>query len=286
MIKKYIQPLHIYTIHSDGTINVETSNPSNLIQGTVKITDITVSSLLALKIACDKGLYSNFDLYFPYMPFGRQDRSETLTDKQGHVVERYCTLGWFIESIASKVNTIITDDAHSEIYNRFSKTFNNTQLECITNFMFKSKKFSKSLLDINLVVAPDAGAKDKSTEIANKLEVPLLCGTKERDPITKEIKLSNDFDREAIEGKVIGIFDDIMDYGTSVRDLAKQLKDLGAKEVVVYITNGLCPLNKRIDPPSRFKFVLEYVDQLFFYNLKDTNLMFTHQENVTYLNSI
>ena len=278
---KYILPYHTTSTHSDGTINVEYDRYNHAYSiKNIKITDISHQFLLGLILAVKSGIYDHCTFYFPYMPFGRQDRIEDLA---GGKTIRISTLISLLKLLKDNKIKVYTDDPHSDVYYQYGGLAN-TQLQCISSYNLKSSYFNKAITSLDIIVAPDKGAKEKSEEIADTLGKDFLCATKERDPITKKILLSTDFTKEQIEGKVIGIFDDIMDYGTSVHDLAKQLKELGAKKVIVYITNGLCPLNQRISPPSRFDFVLSYVDELFFYNLKDGDSI-THS-NVHYLNSI
>lgn len=124
--------------------------------------------------------------------------------------------------------------------------------------------------NIDYVIAPDKGAKVRAGEVATKLNVPLIIADKVRDPVTHEIKLTLDTD-VSLEGKSVLALDDILDYGTSLYELSKALKqDYKVGHISAFVTHAILPNNLRLTPPSRSSYVLEYVDHLSCYNLFNT----------------
>ncbi len=66
--------------------------------------------------------------------------------------------------------------------------------------------------------------------------------------------------------------DDLVDYGTSIVELAKMLKNTyNAKEVNVFVSHAILPMNQRITPPSRLGAIFNngYIDNFYCYNLFD-----------------
>ena len=73
---------------------------------------------------------------------------------------------------------------------------------------------------------------------------------------------------------------DILEYGTTVHDLAKMLKEeYGVAHVGVYVSHAVCPMNLRINPPSRFNFILQSIDEIYCYNLWSIDNDHEHQSN-------
>lgn len=86
-----------------------------------------------------------------------------------------------------------------------------------------------------VLISPDAGSYKKVQSIAEKLKVELIPGNKTRnklnEPVTK-------FDGD-VNGRDCVIIDDICDGGRTFINLGKELKDLGAKTVTLFVTHGI-----------------------------------------------
>lgn len=112
----------------------------------------------------------------------------------------------------------------------------------------------KTLQDIKqfcYLVSPDSGAYKKVFSIAESLNLPLVAANKFRD-LNGKITLNITGD---VKDKECLILDDIADGGYTFYLLAKQLKELGASKVYLYVTHGY--FNKGFD------LLKEYIDHIY-----------------------
>ena len=87
-----------------------------------------------------------------------------------------------------------------------------------------------------LVVAPDAGARERCAIAAKELKAPLHVMTKKRlDDRTVE----TDSGRVSVKGQTVVILDDIISTGGTIASAALLLKDWGASQVLAACTHGL-----------------------------------------------
>ena len=121
------------------------------------------------------------------------------------------------------------------------------------------------------MISPDQGAYKKVKAIGERYNIPVLVADKVRNPETKEIKLSLNTAID-LTGKKVVQLDDLVDYGTSIVELAKVLKNTyNAKEVNVFVSHAILPMNQRITPPSRLGAIFNngYIDNFYCHNLFD-----------------
>ncbi len=88
-----------------------------------------------------------------------------------------------------------------------------------------------------LFVSPDAGAYKKVSKLMHD-DSRIAIGVKNRDA-SGNITHTDVFSPAPIEGQDCLIVDDICDGGRTFIELAKTLKDKGAKSVTLYITHGI-----------------------------------------------
>ena len=165
----------------------------------------------------------NIHLYMPYIPNARQDRVKTSED--------VFTLKYFagvINSLGFKTVTVL--DPHSTVSEAL-----------IDNIVIKTPGDNIArVIDIigedNLMMFyPDEGAMKRYSALADK---PYAFGIKKRDWATGQIKgLDVSGACELIEGRRVLIVDDICSKGGTFYHSAKKLKELGAKEVYLYISH-------------------------------------------------
>jgi len=129
-------------------------------------------------------------------------------------------------------------DPHSEYYLQHSSEVEfsvKTQHQCFIETV-------KDIQSGSVLVSPDKGAKSKIHKLQQALDVRTIStfvieADKKRDVSTGRIidtTLPEDFD---YVGKIFYIVDDLCDGGGTFIPLAQKLKDLGAKEVNLYITH-------------------------------------------------
>lgn len=89
--------------------------------------------------------------------------------------------------------------------------------------------------ELPLLVSPDAGAYKKVFEFGEKLGCEVMGAMKHRD---KEGKIDLMFTHD-VEGKECLIVDDLCDGGYTFELLGKQLKEMKASRVYLYVTHGI-----------------------------------------------
>ncbi|MEF9942053.1 MAG: ribose-phosphate pyrophosphokinase [Lachnospiraceae bacterium] len=150
------------------------------------------------------------------------------------------------ELIAMGVSNIITFDAHDP------RVQNAIPLKGFDNFT-PPYQFMKALLraqpdiivdkDHLMVVSPDEGAMHRAVYFSNVLSVEMGMFYKRRDYSTiingKNPIVAHEFLGTDLHNKDIIIVDDMISSGESMLDVAKQLKERGAKRVFVCTTFGL-----------------------------------------------
>lgn len=144
------------------------------------------------------------------------------------------------------VDNFLTFDAHdSRVQNAIPlKSFENVRP---TYQMIKAclKYNSDIILDAEdtLIVSPDEGAMGRCMYYSSVLGMDLGMFYKRRDYSTvvngKNPIVAHEFLGANIKGKTVIIIDDMISSGESMLDTAKELKDRGAKNVVVCCTFGL-----------------------------------------------
>jgi len=189
-------------------------------------------------IAACNGKAKRINVIMPFLYEGRQHRR---TGRESLDCAYMMT-----ELEAMGINNFITFDAHDP------RVQNATPLSGFDNFM-PHYQFLKALLssvddlkvnkDHLLVISPDEGALDRAIYFASVLEVDTGMFYKRRDYSVivngKNPIVAHEFLGDSVEGKDIIIIDDMISSGGSMLDTAKQLKEMGAKRVIICTTFGL-----------------------------------------------
>lgn len=144
------------------------------------------------------------------------------------------------------VSDIITFDAHDP---RVQNAIPINSLENVRPVYQVMSSLLNEVKDITIdddnlmIVCPDEGASERAIYLANVLGVNIGMFYKRRDysqiidgrnPI-----IAHDFIGTSVEGKDIIVIDDMISSGDSMIDVAKQLKDKGARRILVNATFGL-----------------------------------------------
>lgn len=144
------------------------------------------------------------------------------------------------------VSDIITFDAHDP---RVQNAIPINSLENVRPVYQVMSSLLNEVKDITInddnlmIVCPDEGASERAIYLANVLGVNIGMFYKRRDysqiidgrnPI-----IAHDFIGTSVEGKDIIVIDDMISSGDSMIDVAKQLKDKGARRIFVNATFGL-----------------------------------------------
>ena len=175
------------------------------------------------------------------MPFLYESRQHKRTRRES----LDCALA-LEELDAMGVSNIITFDAHDP------RVQNAIPLHGFDN-LTPPYQFIKALLkkepnmiidkDHLMAISPDEGAMGRAVYFANNLGIDMGLFYKRRDYSTvvngKNPIVAHEFLGANIKGKTVIIIDDMISSGESMLDTAKELKDRGAKNVVVCCTFGL-----------------------------------------------
>jgi ribose-phosphate pyrophosphokinase len=175
------------------------------------------------------------------MPFLYESRQHKRTRRES----LDCALA-LEELVAMGVSNIITFDAHDP------RVQNAIPLNGFDNFT-PSYQFMKALFrtvpDLKvdkehlMIVSPDEGAMHRAVYFSNILGVDMGMFYKRRDYSTivngKNPIVAHEFLGDDVTGKDIIVVDDMISSGESMLDVAKQIKERGAKRVFVCTTFGL-----------------------------------------------
>ena len=184
------------------------------------------------------------------------------------------------ELIDMGVSNIITFDAHDP------RVQNAIPLSGFDSFN-PPYQFIKGLLRANpdiqldndhlMIIAPDEGAMERAVYFSNVLGVDMGMFYKRRDYSTiingKNPIVAHEFLSDDVHGKDVIVIDDMISSGGSMLDVAKQVKERGAKRVFVCCTFGLFT-----DGFEKFD---EYYEKGYITSVVTTNLNYRSPELLT-----
>ena len=183
--------------------------------------------LMTVLLACDANQRARdgqpFDLFLPYLPYGRQDRPTSRAEP------------FSLKIVGAMLNQapcrrIYTLDAHSDVaYACIDRLVNVPQSRFVLPALGERAK------DMTLVI-PDQGAVKKATAYAASF-ASVATALKHRDTATGQLQV------EGIFGEVAGrdclIADDICDGGGTFVLLTDYLRQQGANSISLAITHGV-----------------------------------------------
>jgi ribose-phosphate pyrophosphokinase len=174
--------------------------------------------------------FSHIELCMPYIPNGRMDRVKSTDDV--FTLKYFCN---FINWLNFKKVTVL--DPHSYVS---AALINNIDIKNPDRYILQAiKSLEKDYPGMSrkdwIVFYPDEGAMKR---YSGNLPYKYAFGIKQREWETGKIKgLDVAGCTEDIKDKVILIIDDICSKGGTFYHSAKKLKELGAKEVYLFVTH-------------------------------------------------
>lgn len=228
------------SVFSGGEVNVKLLPTIPVFEGnsvtiTARMTqpeDLVI--LMMLTDACKRMFKpKHLRLIMPYVPYARQDR--VCNRGEALAVKVFC------DAINSQgYDEVVVVDPHSDVAPAL-----------LNNVTIRDQAWVMSGLTANINVAsdilviPDAGAAKKCLKVANKLGFKsdnVVEATKVRDVATRQITATKvNCESSKVTGQVCYIFDDICDNGGTFIALAKELKSLGARHVILCVSHGIFP---------------------------------------------
>ena len=229
MIKLNSEELNLGSF-PDGTLLIKmASEVSNASEVTIEWHYENDRELVAL-IFLTKHLHahgvSKVYLYMPYIPNARQDRVKGAED--------VFTLKYFSEVINGLDFASVTVlDPHSNVSEAL---INHIKVESPKRYVEAViKKIADEEGELPMMFYPDEGA---SKRYSGMVELPYAFGIKKRDWKTgKILGLDAAGEVSEIAGKNILIVDDICSKGGTFYYSAKKLKELGARNIYLYISH-------------------------------------------------
>lgn len=166
------------------------------------------------------------ELYMPYIPNARMDRVKDKTD--------VFTLKYFAELLNNlNLNSVTVLDPHSSVSEAL---INNLRVVTAKQYLLKTLvKLSAAGVKDCIVFYPDEGCMKMRSNLIN---MPYAFGIKKRNwetGVIEGLDVAGAVDQ--IAGKDILIVDDICSRGGTFYHSAKKLKELGAKDIYLYVSH-------------------------------------------------
>lgn len=164
------------------------------------------------------------NLIMPYVPHARMDRVKNKED--------VFTLKYFCNIINTlHFSSVKILDPHSDVT---PALLNNVIVLSPEKYIHKTLDDISKNDDEPLIFFPDNGASKRYGSMVN---MPYTYGVKNRDWNTGEIKSLDVANADMVKDRNILIIDDICSKGGTFYYSAKRLKELGAKNIYLYITH-------------------------------------------------
>lgn len=227
---------------SAGEVQVRTPPLSGydrlLIEARYPDSDEIIEIVLILNAISTLKFGGQVALFLPYLPYSRQDRPCYTGEANSLSAVAKLLLSQFPDS-----GRVITWDVHSEKAFGAFCGLRNRLINVEVNFLIERMRKFQYFWNINVVVSPDAGAVKRAQAAASFLGVDVIYGNKKRDSEDGSIVGTSVADKDGnkpdLTGQRVLIVDDICDGGRTFIELARVLRDLSAKEIVLYVTHGI-----------------------------------------------
>lgn len=190
-------------------------------------TDYTMNGFMSVcqhnEVLRRRGL--SVSLIYPYLPYARQDR--VMQEDEPFSLKIFCDM-----LNAQKFESVTIYDPHSDVTPALIEN-------CIVKPQWDIARSAMPFVDFKakLFISPDVGAYKKLSKLVAD-DQRIAIGVKNRDEQGK-ITHTAVFSPIPIEGQDCVIVDDICDGGRTFIELAKVLREKGAKSVMLYVTHGI-----------------------------------------------
>lgn len=195
-----------------------------IVQSTSSPVNDNLIELLLLINRAKLSMAKQIIVVIPYFGYARQDRSEEkLRPLSAQLVAK------LIETAGA--DHVISFDCHSP---RLASYFSQTTFHNIEPVELLQQIIPQ---DVEVIVAPDQGAINRTQIIAQRLNLPIA--------LIEKIRLSDgqcqvkSLTGATITGKNCLIVDDIIDTGNTVINAAKIIRQHGAKNISLYASHGV-----------------------------------------------
>jgi ribose-phosphate pyrophosphokinase len=188
-----------------------------------------IMELLMVTDAVRKYQPRSVSVFFPYLPYARQDR--VCSEGESFSLKVF---GNLINSQNYKSVRVI--DAHSDVA---GGCIDNLFVDDNIRYVRESIEHAEAIPSYSWLVSPDAGALKKIYKVAKELGFEnVAVGEKVRDMKTGNI-IRTDVNIQDFEGDDVWIVDDICDGGRTFIELAKVLKERNVGKIYLFVTHGI-----------------------------------------------
>ena len=182
--------------------------------------------LLFLVDACKRASAASVTAVMPFYPYSKGDKKdEPRVSIRGRVVAN------LLEAV--EVDRVLTMDLHApQIQGFFRVPVDNLYaLPILYNYLQ-----SLNIADV-VVVSPDMGGVKMARYLAQRLDVPIAIGDKERSDHHEKSQLMNIVGE--VNGKNVVVIDDIVFSGGTLISLGESLLEHGAGLIYAFVTHGV-----------------------------------------------
>ena len=168
-------------------------------------------------------------LYMPYFPHARQDRVAAEGDP--NAVKAYAAM---INALG--FDRVIVADPHSDVLRAVVDNLRVIEQRDIVARYWYACDHSVSQFAL---VSPDNGARKKCAALALEFGIPIVECDKTRDPETGALNGFRTISGEQHIARPLWLIDDICDGGGTFLGLAQKLREMGARNITLFVTHGL-----------------------------------------------
>ena len=200
-----------------GSVTIETA---------IKCPSTLFQTVLVASVLREHG-YTEINLDVRYLMGARMDRAISSLEP------------FTLQSVARIINScgfsqVRLLDVHSEVATRLIRNSNN-------QLPYKIVESVINTVNPFIVVVPDKGAIERVNKLVGTLRSLIYC-SKERDMVTGNLsrfKVNVPYPAQRYSPFDCLIIDDICDGGATFVGLAKELREVGATKVSLYVTHGI-----------------------------------------------
>lgn len=202
-----------------------------LVQSFSQPVDEYIIEFLLIVDALERAGARNINAVLPWMGYSLQDK----LFRSGEPISAKIVADLVSHTYVKRVHLL--DLHNTSIPGFFSiPTHHHSALSLFSDYIINNVDRKKSV-----IVSPDFGGLKRSRILADELELDLINIDKHRDLSTGKVTpmgISGD-----VAGKICLIYDDIINTGSTVVEVAKFLKQNKAKEVHFFVTHGIFAQN-------------------------------------------
>jgi ribose-phosphate pyrophosphokinase len=219
-------------IFSDGESKIRLPSLDNkhciIVQSLYPPIDRHIIQLLMIIYKCKIDNASKITVIIPYMAYARQDKAFI----EGEITS-ISVLADLIQK--SGTNEVITVDIHSELsLSYFSITKKNVSaIPVLAEFLQNTKNIENSI-----IVSPDEGGKIRAKQIADLLQLQMLCLKKTRDRQTGAVSIQEELEL-VVNGMDAVLIDDMISTGGSIVKACEVLKKHKIRKIIVLCTHAI-----------------------------------------------